>query len=60
MAFFCSNRYGNGGCGRTNSVTAVEVIPGCTVLTGELYSFINLLALTASVAEAWRLARKSG
>lgn len=58
MAFFCSNRHGNSGCGRTVSVTAAEVISRCSVLTSELYCLINLLMVTSSVAEAWRLARK--
>lgn len=54
MAFFCSNRYSNKGCGRTYSILCLSAIPNCTARCDELYEFLSLLVIRGVVALAWR------
>ncbi len=60
VAFFCSNRNTNQGCGRTTSALRHEIIPHCMVRTDELYQFLRLLVASGVVASAWRDAQLAG
>ena len=54
-ASFCSNRYSNGGCGRTFPAYWEGVLPGCQLRTHALLTFITaLVALEGNVCAARR------
>ena len=60
LAFFCSNRNSNKGCGRSFSILFCEFIANCSVTSFELYSFVNKLTEHQSVTDAWREADRNG
>ena len=56
--FYCSNRNGNQGCGRTRSVYLADAIPNHTGTTTEIFFLISLIATTGFVFSGWKKARE--
>ena len=64
IAFFCSNRYSNIGCGRTFSIDWDTVIPYCSMRTSQLFELISEVAKgttphRAGLSETLRLSTRS-
>jgi hypothetical protein len=53
MRYFCSNRYSNGGCGRTFSVHWDTVIPRCSLQTAQILALVRAVAGGPSTHGAW-------
>lgn len=56
--FFCSNRNGNKGCGKTRSVYLEQVIPKRAVDTTELFFLFLQIAATGFVLAGWNKAKQ--
>jgi len=56
--FFCSNRNGNKGCGRTCSVYLEQVIPKRAINTTELFFLLLQIASTGFVLTGWNKAKQ--
>lgn len=59
IRFFCSDRYSNGGCGRTFSIHWDTVIPRCSLLTAQILALMRVVAGGPSTHGAWYFARLS-